>query len=184
MRQVRRPRQERWRKRRKRSAGASFRYILSRFIVPVVIISVLALAQFLPKEETVISDEVAAVPQRERAAEPKKDETRRNAITCNDPYIIDGDTFSCGKHRIRLSGIDAPEMPDHCRAGRRCTPGDPFASRDYLQSLSRGLVKCYPIERDSYGRIIARCEAKGRDLSCAMVDAGHAIKRYRPLSCP
>jgi len=110
--------------------------------------------------------------------------TKDNLIACNNPYVIDGDTFSCGNYRIRLSSIDAPEMPEHCRPGRRCTSGDPFASRDYLHSLSRGLVTCSPIETDSYGRVIALCEVNGQDLSCAMVKSGHAVERYRPLSCP
>lgn len=106
-----------------------------------------------------------------------------DAITCDSPDITDGDTFRCGGHRIRLASIDAPEMPGHCRAGRRCVEGDPHAAKDYLESLTRGPVTCHRVTTDHYGRTIARCEADGRDLSCAMVEAGHAIERYGSLSC-
>lgn len=56
--------------------------------------------------------------------------------------------------------IDAPEMPDHCRKGRRCTPGNPFKSKDYLESLTRGTVTCTAIEIDHYGRTIAPAPQK------------------------
>ena len=44
--------------------------------------------------------------------------------------VNDGDTLRCQDGtRIRLSGIDAPELDGHCQPGRACVPGDPLASR-------------------------------------------------------
>jgi endonuclease YncB( thermonuclease family) len=106
-----------------------------------------------------------------------------DVISCVGPHLLDGDTFTCAGVRIPLAGIDAPEMPGHCRAGRSCTPGDPVASRDYLRNLSGGQVTCRPIEIDRYGRTVALCEAGGKDLSCAMIAARHAVARYRAVSC-
>lgn len=106
-----------------------------------------------------------------------------HVVSCVSPVVIDGDTFTCSGLRIRLASIDAPEMPGHCRKGRRCTSGDPFGSRDYLRSLVNGPVTCHPIDTDHYGRTVARCEADGKDLSCEMVGAGHAVKRYGFLLC-
>ncbi len=60
-----------------------------------------------------------------------------DGFTCRSPYVVDGDTLRCGSERVRLAGIDAPEMPGHCRPGRECTAGDAFASRDGLQALVR-----------------------------------------------
>ncbi|MGC1270186.1 MAG: hypothetical protein WA842_06275 [Croceibacterium sp.] len=34
--------------------------------------------------------------------------------------VTDGDTIRCGDERIRLLGIDAPEMGGRCREGRVC----------------------------------------------------------------
>jgi endonuclease YncB( thermonuclease family) len=105
-------------------------------------------------------------------------------IGCVSPEVVDGDTLRCGSTRIRLSSIDAPEMPGHCRPGRQCTPGDPYASTDHLRALVSGsAVACRQIDTDHYGRAVALCSAGGRDLSCEQVRSGHAIIRYGSLSC-
>lgn len=132
--------------------------------------------QPVQNQKSVYIKQAAAAPLNAKAVEKKP-------ISCHNPYIIDGDTFDCDGTRIRLSSIDAPEMPDHCRKGRRCTAGDPFASKKYLRSISRSAVMCHAIEMDSYGRTVARCESEGQDLSCAMVKAGHAVERYGSLTC-
>jgi endonuclease YncB( thermonuclease family) len=106
---------------------------------------------------------------------------------CASPIHHDGDAIRCAGQRrsMRLNGIDAPEMPGACRQARRCTPGDPFAARDHLRSLTAGrAVRCRRLAVDSYGRAIVACRAAGADLSCAMVAAGHAVRRYGRLRCP
>lgn len=111
--------------------------------------------------------------------------TSNDDVGCTDPRVVDGDTLRCGKTRIRLSGIDAPELPGHCARGRACTPGDPFASTDNLRALVSGAVMtCRQTDTDRYGRTVARCSVRGRDLSCAQVAGGFAVRRYAPLSCP
>lgn len=104
-------------------------------------------------------------------------------IACAHPRIIDGDTLECGGTRIRLAGIDAPEMPGHCRKGRDCVAGNPHEAKDALRVLASGGISCTPQGTDTYGRTIARCTASGRDLSCAMVKGGHAEERYGGANC-
>ena len=108
-------------------------------------------------------------------------------LACASPHAVDGDTLRCrGRESVRLLGIDAPEMPGHCRRGRVCTPGDPLASRVALARLvARGPVICTPVGHDRYRRILARCSTAGVDLSCAMVAGGFAVERYSRLgACP
>ena len=105
------------------------------------------------------------------------------AMVCSPVRVIDGDTLDCAGERIRLAGIDAPELPGHCRAGRRCVEGDAFAARAALRRLAAPGLTCRPDGRDHYGRLIARCEAAGRDVSCALVASGHAERRYGRLTC-
>ena len=102
------------------------------------------------------------------------------------PHAIDGDDIRCGRLNIRLASIDAPEMPSHCRPGRRCTPGDPFAARAELDRLlGLGTVACRPTGEVSYRRFVSRCTVAAPtgtiDLSCAMVTGGWAAVRYHPL---
>ena len=98
---------------------------------------------------------------------------------CLAPVAVDGDTLRCGGELVRLIGIDAPELPGHCRKGRVCTPGDGWASKRALAAVvSRRAVRCASVGRDHYGRTLARCEAGGLDLSCAMIASGQAVARY------
>lgn len=115
---------------------------------------------------------------------PAEAATDDGSFSCVMPSVTDGDTIRCGSRRVRLAGIDAPEMPGHCRPGRECTPGDPFASKDNLSSLiGWSSVQCRQTDTDHYGRTVARCEVKGADLSCRQVEGGFAVRRYGDISC-
>ena len=109
-----------------------------------------------------------------------------SGFACDAPSHHDGDAIRCrGDYKsMRLFGIDAPEMPGACRPGRECTPGDPYAARDYLAALTAGHdVTCEQVDTDRYDRAIVRCAADGADLSCAMVAGGQAVERYGRLRC-
>ena len=105
-------------------------------------------------------------------------------LSCTSPHIVDGDTLRCAGERVRLVGIDAPELPGHCQRGRRCVKGDATAARAHLIRLTKGQrVTCEWERRDRYGRPLARCTAARTDLSCAMLASGHAEARYSKLEC-
>ena len=80
--------------------------------------------------------------------------------------VTDGDTIRCGTERIRLMGIDAPELPGHCRQGRDCAPGDPYASTESLRNAIGGTMTITRIKLDRYGRTIAMVSGPNGDLSC------------------
>ncbi len=90
---------------------------------------------------------------------------------------VDGDTLRCGEERIRLLGIDAPEMPGHCREGRDCAPGDPLASKAALEQAAQGTATIERVGQDLYSRTLARVRVNGVDLSCAQLAKGYAIYR-------
>lgn len=109
-----------------------------------------------------------------------------SVFLCLAAFAIDGDTLRCeGLPHVRLARIDAPELADHCRPGRRCAPGEPIAARAALAAMLTGPVRCKPVDavpwwrgfqpRDRYGRIVARCKAGGRDLGKAMLRGGWAV---------
>jgi micrococcal nuclease len=106
---------------------------------------------------------------------------------CDDPntyhpipgnlIAIDGDTFRNGSERFRLARIDAPEMPGHCRPGRQCVAGDPYASQRALQWLldQTSQVICRTVDVDRYGRKVVECIGAGAtNLSDAMLGMGQA----------
>ncbi|KQO58857.1 thermonuclease family protein [Sphingomonas sp. Leaf257] len=98
------------------------------------------------------------------------------ALTCT-PIAVDGDTLRCGRERIRLLAIDAPEMPGHCRPGRRCVRGDPVASKASLASALQPPFRIVRVGLDRYGRTLATVAGRRGDLSCWQLRAGQA--RYR-----
>ncbi|QIK78646.1 thermonuclease family protein [Sphingomonas piscis] len=91
----------------------------------------------------------------------------------------DGDTLTLGADRIRLFGIDAPELNQTCeRSGQRWNCGEEAKVR--LASLiSRG-ISCSTNGTDDFGRLLARCSLNGVDLNQLMVTSGFAVafRRY------
>jgi endonuclease YncB( thermonuclease family) len=95
--------------------------------------------------------------------------------------VNDGDTLSIAGERIRLFGIDAPELDQSCERRNAGRWACGRWSRDRLAEMVAGRnVSCDARTRDRYGRLVARCTAAGRDLAAAMVRAGaaEAYRRY------
>jgi endonuclease YncB( thermonuclease family) len=80
--------------------------------------------------------------------------------------VTDGDTIRCGEERVRLLGIDAPELPGHYRRGRECAPGDPVASTASLRAGMTGALRIERFGEDRYGRTLALVAGDQGDLSC------------------
>ncbi|WP_426261630.1 thermonuclease family protein [Sphingomonas sp. DC1100-1] len=92
--------------------------------------------------------------------------------------VTDGDTVRCNGERIRLLGIDAPELPGHCRMGRNCAPGDGYASKQSLADAMIGTIRINRVGEDRYGRTLAILSGDHGDLSCWQLEHGQAI--YKP----
>jgi endonuclease YncB( thermonuclease family) len=89
--------------------------------------------------------------------------------------VHDGDTLSIMDRRLRLRGIDAPELSQTCRLDGEAYPCGRRA-RDALRALVDGQpVLCDGRERDRYGRLLAVCRAGDVDLNSRLVDAGWAV---------
>jgi endonuclease YncB( thermonuclease family) len=89
--------------------------------------------------------------------------------------VVDGDTLTVAGNRIRLHGVDAPEASQVCtRDGLpwRCGADATEALRKFLRGRQ---VACTPIDRDRFGRIVARCRAGGEDLGAWLVREGLAV---------
>jgi endonuclease YncB( thermonuclease family) len=87
---------------------------------------------------------------------------------------IDGDTLAIARRRIRLVGIDAPEKGQRCGGARDEYDCGEAATRALAALVRTGSVECRAEDRDRWGRIVARCQAGGRDLGAAILRAGWA----------
>lgn len=89
--------------------------------------------------------------------------------------VTDGDTLTIGPVRIRLHGIDAPEVGQTCRRANGRSWQCWTEATNRLAELVEGReVECKALDRDAYGRIVATCTAGGIDVNAALVDEGLA----------
>jgi endonuclease YncB( thermonuclease family) len=94
------------------------------------------------------------------------------------PDIVDGDTLHLGDEKIRLFGIDAPEIDQTCGSGAGTWDCGKWSAR-MLADIAGGGVTCQGNDRDRYGRLLATCHAGGQDVAEAMVAAGAAVAYVR-----
>ena len=93
----------------------------------------------------------------------------------------DGDSLRIDGQRLRLHGIDAPEMEQTCTAFGRAYPCGKQAKQALARMVEKG-VRCELIEPDSYGRFLAHCHTRaGASIGAAMVRGGWALA-YRHYS--
>jgi endonuclease YncB( thermonuclease family) len=79
--------------------------------------------------------------------------------------IIDGDTLVLQGQKIRLWGVDAPEMSD--KAGP--------ASKSALEALTAGKrILCIDTGTRSYERIVAICTVDGVDIGAILIQRRQA----------
>ena len=88
--------------------------------------------------------------------------------------IIDGDTLRSNGERIRLLGIDAPDLRE-CRGGRNCALANGRASKQSLERSIGSPITIVPIMRDEVGHTVAIVYAAGLNLSCEQLRRRQAV---------
>ena len=97
--------------------------------------------------------------------------------------VTDGDTIKMGNEKIRLFGIDAPEMKQLCKDKYNNPYACGHSSKTYLDSLINypdygDQIYCYYLERDRYKRIIGECFVGSEsqiNINYLMVRRGQAV---------
>jgi endonuclease YncB( thermonuclease family) len=93
---------------------------------------------------------------------------------------LDEDSIAVGGERVRLWGIDAPDLGQTCNRG-----GKPWAcGRDSARALERlvggKMVRCLVILRDKMRRlVVGDCTLGGESLSRWMIVNGYAVMNTR-----
>jgi len=82
--------------------------------------------------------------------------------------VVDGDSLVCGRERIRIMGLDAPELRGRCPAEVRLAR----AARTRMQQLVASGISIDRRGRDRYGRTLAVVRVRGgRDVAGIMIRA-------------
>ena len=97
--------------------------------------------------------------------------------------VSDGDSLRIGKLRIRIFGIDAPELKQQCQDQNGTAWDCGLAARQQLENLldANKLLDCELRDVDRYGRLVMQCFRGTVDIGAAMVRSGHALA-YRSFS--
>ncbi|MBL8697322.1 MAG: thermonuclease family protein [Alphaproteobacteria bacterium] len=91
--------------------------------------------------------------------------------------VVDGDSLEIAERRVRLFGIDAPELAQLCgdRSRRDYACGE--RAREALETLvGDAVLQCVTEGQDRFRRVLARCRTPdGVDIGAALVRAGWAV---------
>lgn len=100
-----------------------------------------------------------------------------------EPFsVIDGDTLAAAGERLRIEGIDAPELGQICES----KDGAPYACGVEARRLLAALVanggwECSGTRRDRHDRLLVVCKRGLDDLGEALVTQGYAVAEGRYL---
>ena len=103
------------------------------------------------------------------------------------PRVIDGDTLEVRGQRIRLFGVDAPELGQPWRDAKDAEHDAGNAAKAALSSLIEGKrITVKALHEDQYKRLVAVVKVNGRDVARSLVIQGWAFaapgsKRYRRI---
>jgi micrococcal nuclease len=75
---------------------------------------------------------------------------------------IDGDTLRCGRERVRVQGVYAPELKE---------PGGQAAKLRLQQRIDSGSLRIERRGRDKYGRTLGRAYVDGRRINQSDIGA-------------
>lgn len=97
--------------------------------------------------------------------------------------VIDADTFDVGDTRVRLFGIDAPEIGQPCAADGQEWDCGRWARDQVRDRFAGQWVACTTQDVDRYDRIVAICHAGSVDIGQTLVQEGWAwaYLRYSSL---
>jgi endonuclease YncB( thermonuclease family) len=99
-----------------------------------------------------------------------------DAVLAGPFYVIDGDTLAAGDERLRLEGIDAPEIDQTCQDGQGMAwPCGRDAKARLAALITEKGVECRGQDRDRYRRLLVRCHSGTLSINAVMVEEGLAV---------
>lgn len=90
-------------------------------------------------------------------------------------FVIDGDSLVIAGEKVRLEGIDAPELGQNCNFDGNSSPCGRSSRTHLRQLIGSDEAVCDGWQRDKYERLLVQCSAGGRELNRLMVRDGWAV---------
>ncbi len=94
--------------------------------------------------------------------------THETPLESRQIRVVDGDTFRYGFQRIRIRGIDTPELSE---------PGGLDAAKRLEALLTQGSVRMIPRGKDVYDRLVADVFVDGQNVAELLAREGYAKPR-------
>ena len=95
--------------------------------------------------------------------------------------VIDGDTIQIGELRIRLNGIDTPELHQTCTRNGYIWQCGRESAMMVVRLIDEKPVKCIGKVYDRYDRLLAVCFSHNGNINSILVRSGMALA-YRYYS--
>ena len=104
--------------------------------------------------------------------------------------IVDGDTIKINSKRIRLYGIDAPEIKQMCKKPyltiifftfTKDYPCGKISTQKLEKKINNKVITCKILDIDRYKRLIGECFKRNLNLNSWLVSNGYAVA-YRKYS--
>jgi endonuclease YncB( thermonuclease family) len=94
--------------------------------------------------------------------------------------VNDGDSITIDGQRIRLQGIDAPELAQQCYRDRQPYQCGVIAKESLRNMITNRSISCQIEGVDQYKRYLGHCFRYGQNLNARMVETGNALayRRY------
>ena len=92
--------------------------------------------------------------------------------------LSDGDSFHLDGQKVRLLGIDAPELHQFCDKDGTSYPCGEMAKKHLETLIDGNEIICTSTKYDKFHRLLAKCRAGSHDLNREMVKDGWAVSYY------
>lgn len=90
--------------------------------------------------------------------------------------VVDSNTLEIGSRRVRLIGVDAPDLAQTCPTRKGGTyPCGQVAAQTLAKLVKDGPLVCQGDKTDAAGRLLVRCTIRGFDVGEQFVLTGRAF---------
>jgi endonuclease YncB( thermonuclease family) len=96
----------------------------------------------------------------------------QNSIKSRNVRVVDGDTIVLDNHKIRLLGVDTPELKQRC-VGKYYKCGE-IAKKALVEIIGNSEVECSIGKKDKYKRNLSYCTARNQSLNYELIHLGLA----------